>query len=284
MLPIAVCQSLNILTDIPPSGASPLPRLALLCLRNQRLWRCCNNRLLKPAPANCFWATVSCSRLLNGPTNTRYHVSSFTVPDSTVTDWPSRMICARTRSASACLRERARLQEELGYRRGLGRGHWRRWWRGDPGQRGLGARSVDFCRFRWGHWRGRYLRRRQGFLRHGVRRHDHFRFRQQRVEVVLGLHRCRRTRHRLVGFGYFRGLLLLLLDPFDVIALARLQLHQEHHERSDREADGHPQPARNRLLCRGLVTAGATLGCRFFLGCQLTCAPEFPGPRVPGLA
>src|SRR5450830_1462345 len=79
-------------------GGKPPPTLTV----RQRLWRCCNNRLLKPAPANCFCATVSCSRLLNGPTNTRYHVASFTVPDSTVTAWPSRMICARTRSASAC--------------------------------------------------------------------------------------------------------------------------------------------------------------------------------------
>ena len=49
---------------------------------NQR--RCCSNKLLNPLPANCFWATVSCSRLLNGPTKTRYQVSSLTVPASTV--------------------------------------------------------------------------------------------------------------------------------------------------------------------------------------------------------
>ena len=62
------------------------------------------------------------------------------------------------------------------------------------------------------------------------------------------------------------------------------ELHQEHDERTDREADGQPHPARYRLLGRGLVAAGAALGCRFFLGSQLTYAPEFPGPTVPGLA
>ena len=38
------------------------------------------------------------------PTSTRYQGSSRTLTLSTRTSWPSRMICARTRSASACWR------------------------------------------------------------------------------------------------------------------------------------------------------------------------------------
>src|SRR5471032_2404393 len=54
-------------------------------LLHQRPCRCCSSRLLKLLLARCFCAVVSCSRLLNGPTSTRYQVSSFTVPDSTFT-------------------------------------------------------------------------------------------------------------------------------------------------------------------------------------------------------
>ncbi|MNN23953.1 hypothetical protein D3C81_1373670 [compost metagenome] len=177
------------------------------------------------------------------------------------------------------LAERAGLQEELGGCRWLDH-RWCRWWR-LPHQRRLSPCGIDLRRFRWGNRRLRRYRR--GLLRYRFRRHDHFRLGQQGIEIILWLDRLLRARRSLVGFGGLLGFLLLRLAALDFF-VARLELHQKNDEGADGQADRQPQPARNRLLCRGLVATGAALGGGFFLGSQLTYAPGFPGRAVPDLA
>jgi hypothetical protein len=73
------------------------------------------------------------------------------------------------------------------------------------------------------------------------------------------------------------------LTAFDRRALARLQLHQEHDERADvRPMAIHNQPGIG-LLCWRLITAGATLGCRFFLAANLHALQSFQAQQFQAL-